>query len=1442
MRSNTPFLLRLALALPLALLLATIAGRPPSAKGVSQARAQGLPHVKVLFLGDNGHHVPLVRCRQVYSELARQNIDITYTDNLADLNPQTLGRYDTLLLYANWETISREQEKALLDYVEGGHGFAVIHCGSYCFLNSPKITALIGGRFKSHHTGVFHETIVQPDHPIEKGLKPIESWDETYVHDMHNEKNRTVLSYRIEGDHKEPYTWTRTQGKGRVFYTAWGHDQRTWGNENFQALLERGIRWSAGDWALKPTTPLKAFDYVEANVPSYAPGKSWGTAGKPITQMQEPVSPQQSMQHMVVPPGFEVRLACAEPQVKKPICMAFDERGRLWVAETFDYPNNMQPAGEGHDQITICESSKGDGVMDKFTVFADHLSIPTSMVFANGGLIVSQAPDMLFFPRDPADPDHAREKRVLFHGFGTRDTHAGPSNLHYGFDNWIYGTCGYSGFRGTVGDQKVSFGQGVYRFKPDGSKLEFLGSTTNNTWGLGLTEDNQVFGSTANGNPSWYLSIPNRYYEQVRGMNAPRLEMISDTARFWPITEHVRQVDYFGSYTAGAGADIYTARSFPQFYWNRVAFTAEPTGHLLGQFEISPSGGGFVSRNDFNLLASNDEWTAPIAATVGPDGALWMIDWYNFIVQHNPIPKGWVAGKGGAYETPLRDKRHGRVYRIIWKAGKPSPAFDLSNPKAPDYETQLIAALKSGNLLWRMHAQRLIVEHHDTKAIAELTAIAKDQSLDPIGLNAPAINALWALHGLGAIDAAHAAVIDAVAAALKHPSPGVRKAAVDVLPREESSVAALIDGKLLVDPNPQVRKAALLALAQMPASPKAGAAVYASLASRHGPDDRWLDDAAAIAACRHDAGFLKALFASHSRNGNSAAAGSGGAVGAVAAASVSPRNLIPNPSFEQVQGTPPMPRAWKVRTYSGRAQYAIDSFGHTGSHCLKINSATGSDTSLYVDVPVQPNTDYRLSAWIKTQDLAKPTGLGALLNVHGTEYKTPAVTGTGDWKPVEVNFNSGAMTQVSINCLYGGWGHATGTAWFDDVELSPQHAIGLPGKEGKVAGVVIGQYARRGPVESVVATLSAVKNTDPALAALVVNGLASGWPDNAAPKLSDADVAALRDVMKSLPAGAKDRLLALAGRWNRRDLFPEQSADAIASLRAAAGNSALDAAARADAARRLISVEDSPQTIALLLKQITPTSTPAAQAGILGALADSHSPDIGKLLVAQWPGMTPAAQKAALASMLRRSAWTGALLDGIQAGKINAKDLLPQQWQELADNPDAALASRARKVHKLTGGAPSADRAAIVKRLMPLASQPGGNAAKGRLIFEKNCMVCHTIDATGGKVGPELTGLGARPKPDILLQILDPNRAVEGTYRQWMCKTKDDVISGRIYAESKTTVEIMDAAGMLHQIQREDIQILKPTDKGLMPEGLEAIPSQDIVDLLEYLSQSKVKR
>jgi putative membrane-bound dehydrogenase-like protein len=823
--------------------------------------------IKILFLGDNGHHQPAERFRQLQPVLAARGIELTYTDQVTALNAKTLASYDGLLIYANTTRITPEQEQALLDFVEGGKGFIPLHCASYCFLNSPKYIDLVGAQFLRHTTGTFRTPSANPDHPIMKGFRGFESWDETYVHTKHNEKDRTVLEYRVEGEKKEPWTWVRTQGKGRVFYTAWGHDDRTWGNPGFHNLIERGIRWAIGGdpsvvaaFVDKPPmtvkrTDVKPFEYVEANVPFYPPSRQWGRTGEPFHQMQKPLDPAESMKHLVTPVDFEVQLFVSEPDLGgKPIALNWDERGRLWVAVTVDYPNNKQPEGQGHDRIVICEDTKGTGKADKFTVFADKLSIPTSLTFANGGVIVHQPPQTLFL-RDTNGDDVADERRVLFTGWHTNDTHAGPSNLRRGLDNWIYGIVGYAGYDGTIGGERHSFAQGFYRFLPDGSKMEFLRNTNNNSWGVGFSEEGILFGSTANGNPSVHLPIPNRYYESVRGWSSSVLSGIAGNAPMEPITDKVRQVDYHGHFTAGAGHALYTARSYPREYWNRTAFVAEPTGHLLATFVLQPEGASFRSRNAWNLLASDDEWTSPIVGEVGPDGQVWVIDWYNYIVQHNPTPPGWKTGKGAAYETELRDKKHGRIYRLVYKGAKPQEAFTLKDA-SPE---KLVATLKNDNMLWRLHAQRLLVERGQLDVLPQLIAAANDSKVDEIGLNAGVIHALWTIQGLKALDGSHPEATKSALAALTHPSAGVRQNALQVLPRDEAATTAILQAGLLKDTSAQVRLEALLVLSEMPPSQTAAEAILAVLADERTVQDRWLLDAATSAAARHDRAFLAAV-------------------------------------------------------------------------------------------------------------------------------------------------------------------------------------------------------------------------------------------------------------------------------------------------------------------------------------------------------------------------------------------------------------------------------------------------------------------------------------------------------------------------------------------------------------------------------------------------------
>ncbi len=607
-----------------------------------------------------------------------------------------------------------------------------------------------------------------------------------------------------------------------------------------------------------PREDVAPFTYrdVGKKIPNYTPGKKWGEQGEPHSRMQEPLAPEESLKHLVVPRGFHVELFAAEPDLGgKPIAMTWDERGRLWVAETYDYPNELQAPGQGRDRIRICEDTDGDGRADKFTVFAEQLSIPTSIAFSRGGAIVFDGTQTVFL-RDTDGDDRADERRLLFGTWNERDTHGGPSNMQYGLDNWIWAMQGYNDSRLEVGGEQHRFRQGFFRFRPDGSELEFIRSTNNNTWGLGISEEGLVFGSTANRNPSVFMPIANRYYERVRGWTPSLvLDTIADTHLFHPITDKVRQVDHFGGYTAGAGHALYTARRYPRQYWNRTAFVCGPTGHLVGTFVLSPDGSGFRSTSPCNLLASDDEWTAPIMAEVGPDGNVWVIDWYNYIVQHNPTPRGFETGKGQAYETELRDKRHGRIYRVVYGASCPATPLSLADASSE----KLVETLSHDNLFWRRHAQRLLVERGELDVLPPLVTLAYDHSVDEIGLNVGTIHALWTLDGLHAFDGSHPEATEAALEALKHPSAGVRRSAVQVLSGDETSLDAMLAGGLLSDPDPQVRLAALLALTEKGPRRGAGGQLVTALARPENASDRGITEAAIAAAAAGSDDFLAAL-------------------------------------------------------------------------------------------------------------------------------------------------------------------------------------------------------------------------------------------------------------------------------------------------------------------------------------------------------------------------------------------------------------------------------------------------------------------------------------------------------------------------------------------------------------------------------------------------------
>lgn len=802
--------------------------------------------LEILFLGHkNNRSHNSERLADIFTkEYFKNGLNITFTSDPNDLNEKNLEYYDGLIVYANHDTISSSQEKALLNFVRGGKGFIPLHCASFCFRNSAEVVEMIGGQFKSHKYDSFPAVIIKPEHPVMKGISSFGTKDETYVHDKIS-KNIEVLSERVEGAHHEPYTWVRPYGQGRVFYTAYGHDENTFTNQGFLDLVRNGILWAVGDKARENLVALNLANpkYFDGPVPNYE-------RRDPAPKVQESLTPQQSMSLIQVPVGFELQLFASEPDVVNPIYMNWDERGRLWVIETVDYPNEIKADDVGDDRIKILEDTNGDGKADKTTIFAEKLNIPTSFVFSNGGIIVSQAPSFVYL-KDTDGDDKADVRQNILPGWGKRDTHAQASNLRYGLDNKIWGVVGYSGYyNGKKGKDSVSFGNGAYKFDPNTKQLEFLSTTSNNTWGLGFSEENDVFISTANNTHTAFFGMPKRYFDKVK-INETGVEKLDAHYGMHVATKNLRQVDVHGGFTAAAGHSLYTARVFPKEYWNRVAFVTEPTGRLIHRVNLQQNGSGFREIGDgWNIFNSADEWAAPIQAEVGPDGALWITDWYDFIIQHNPTPSVASAGlnaengKGNAYINPLRDHERGRIYRLAYKNNDQKNTLQLNKNDVAG----LVSALSNSNMFWRLTAQRLLVEKGDKSVLPALYKLVQNEKLDETGINAPAIHALWTMHGLKALNGTNQEALNVAIKALNHPAGGVRRAAIEVLPKTTGTFVALQRAKLFDDKDFRVRLAAVLATTDMKPSAEIGNVLVSMAEKEENISDTWLKHALIIAS------------------------------------------------------------------------------------------------------------------------------------------------------------------------------------------------------------------------------------------------------------------------------------------------------------------------------------------------------------------------------------------------------------------------------------------------------------------------------------------------------------------------------------------------------------------------------------------------------------------
>ncbi|MCA9438296.1 MAG: c-type cytochrome, partial [Candidatus Omnitrophica bacterium] len=352
----------------------------------------------------------------------------------------------------------------------------------------------------------------------------------------------------------------------------------------------------------------------------------------------------------------------------------------------------------------------------------------------------------------------------------------------------------------------------------------------------------------------------------------------------------------------------------------------------------------------------------------------------------------------------------------------------------------------------------------------------------------------------------------------------------------------------------------------------------------------------------------------------------------------------------------------------------------------------------------------------------------------------------------------------------------------------------------------------------------------------LLHGLAEGWPRGVAPAMKHADFQWLSQLLESLTLENQVRLFALLDKWESKDPFIRELDQLKRNLESKVANTNLNDEDRIRSADLLMEVSDSPESIEALSKTISTVESPDYVRGVLRALATSQLHESGEVILSLWPDLGPSAQTTALDSLLRRHDWTLLLLEAFDTGKVQPTLLSLVQRKTLTEHKDLEISSRAKDLYESTPDSEtSAQRKEVMGKILAIA--PGsGDLEHGKSVFEKNCAVCHTLDGTGGELGPDLTGVGANDRSAILMDILDPNRSVEGVYFQWHVTTEDDfTYSGRLLNETASAVEILEPNGNRNTIPRKEIVDMRMSSLSVMPEGFELLPEEDLVSLVDYL-------
>lgn len=566
------------------------------------------------------------------------------------------------------------------------------------------------------------------------------------------------------------------------------------------------------------------------------------------TQGTLPKSPQQSLATLHTNAKLQVDLVVAEPFVSDPVAIDFGADGDLWVAEMHDYPagvnGDFQPGG----RVRLVEDRDGDGRFDASSVFLENIPFPTGVTVWRDGVLICAAPDILF-ARDTNGDGKADEVKKLYSGFGTSNYQGRVNSLSYGLDGWVYGSCGLFGgqitnFKGQVFD----LGDRDFRIKPDTGELE---PATGRTQQGRVRDDWDNWFGCDNSNLCRHYPLPDHYLRRNphRATQATAINVPGDPNfnHLFPATRQVQRFKLSGpdnNVTAACGLGIYRDTLLGADYQGNT-FTCEPVNLLVHRLQITPLDTTFVGHRapdeaESEFLAGTDEWFRPVQAKTGPDGGLWVVDMYRFVIEH---PR-WIPPTTLEQLDVRAGHSLGRIYRVRPRAGQLPVSPRLHQLDGPG----LVAALETDNgwqrdlagqmLIWKYAAVRAQV-----KPPAELTEVIEKLAALVLKSARPVAR----LQALCVLDVLNELKTNVVLQALADPEPGVRRHAVRVTERHLAKNKTLAKAVAsLIDTDPQVSLQQAFTLTKLP-DVESGVGLY-MLAEMHGKDPQIA--AAAISSLR----------------------------------------------------------------------------------------------------------------------------------------------------------------------------------------------------------------------------------------------------------------------------------------------------------------------------------------------------------------------------------------------------------------------------------------------------------------------------------------------------------------------------------------------------------------------------------------------------------------